>query len=53
MATVTEIAPDIFRICSYVPLPLNLQFCQFFLRDEKPLLYHTGVRDHRQARQRR
>jgi len=42
VSTVTEIAPDIFRICTYVP-PANLQFCQFLVRDEEPLLYHTGL----------
>jgi flavorubredoxin len=43
MATVTEIAPDVFRICLFVP-DLNLQFNQFLIRDEEPLLYHTGMR---------
>lgn len=42
MATVTEIAPDIFRIGTYVP-SADLQFCQFLVRDEQPLLCHTGM----------
>jgi flavorubredoxin len=42
VSTVTEIAPDIFRICTYVP-EANLQFSQFLVRDEEPLLYHTGL----------
>lgn len=41
-ATSTEIAPDIFRICTFIP-DFNLQFCQFLVRDEEPLLYHTGM----------
>ena len=41
-ATTTEIAPDIFRICTFIP-DFNLQFCQFLVRDEEPLLYHTGM----------
>jgi flavorubredoxin len=40
--TTTEIAPDIFRICTFIP-DFNLQFCQFLVRDEEPLLYHTGM----------
>lgn len=43
MATVTEIAPDIFRICTYIA-ELDLQFMQFLVRDREPLLYHTGMK---------
>ncbi|MGH7820618.1 MAG: MBL fold metallo-hydrolase [Candidatus Binatia bacterium] len=43
MATVTEIAPEIFRISTYVP-EFGLQFGQFLVRDEEPLLFHTGLR---------
>lgn len=43
MATLHEIADDVFRICTYVP-DFNLQFCQFLVRDEEPLLFHTGMR---------
>ncbi len=39
---VTEIAPDVFRISTYVP-EINLQFNQFLVRDDEPLLYHTGM----------
>jgi len=42
VTTVTEIAPDIFRISTYVP-PADLSFNQFLIRDEQPLLYHTGM----------
>lgn len=41
--TTTEIAPDLFRLSLYVP-EINLQFNQFLVRDEEPLLYHTGMR---------
>ena len=43
MADVHEIADDIFRIATYVA-PFNLQFAQFLVRDEEPLLFHTGLR---------
>jgi len=42
-AGIAEIAPDIFRICTFVP-EINLQFVQFLVRDEQPLLYHTVMR---------
>jgi flavorubredoxin len=40
---VTEIAPDLFRISVYVP-EFQLQFNHFLVRDEQPLLFHTGLR---------
>lgn len=43
MTTTTEIAPDLFRISTYVP-EFDLQFNQFLVRDEQPLLFHTGLR---------
>src|SRR5947208_2977171 len=43
MATIAEIAPDIFRICTYVS-DLGMQFNQFIVRDEQPLLFHTGMK---------
>lgn len=43
MASVTEIAPDVYRISTYVP-QVNLQFNQFLVRDEEPLLFHTGLK---------
>lgn len=43
MTSVDEIAPDVFRISTFVP-DFNLQFNQFLVRDEEPLLYHTGMR---------
>jgi flavorubredoxin len=42
MATdVTEIAPDIFRIATFRD-GARLAFCQFLIRDEESLLFHTG-----------
>jgi flavorubredoxin len=41
MAQVTEIREGVFRIATYVE-PFQLQFVQFLIRDEQPLLYHTG-----------
>ena len=43
MTTVTEIAADVFRISTLVP-EFDLQFNQFLIRDDEPLLYHTGMR---------
>ena len=41
---VTEIAPDIYRISGFVP-EINLQFNHFLVKDEEPLLFHTGLKD--------
>ena len=43
MATISEIAPDIFRISIYAEA-FDLQFNHFLVRDEEPLLYHAGMR---------
>ncbi len=43
MATVTEIAPDTYRISVFVP-EFNLQFNHFLVKDDEPLLFHTGYR---------
>jgi flavorubredoxin len=43
MTRIDEIAPDIFRICTFVP-EINLQFAQFLVRDAEPLLFHTGMK---------
>uniref|UniRef100_B8HS16 ODP domain-containing protein n=1 Tax=Cyanothece sp. (strain PCC 7425 / ATCC 29141) TaxID=395961 RepID=B8HS16_CYAP4 len=43
MINVTEIAPDLYRICIYIP-ELDLQFNQFLIKDEEPLLFHTGMK---------
>jgi flavorubredoxin len=41
--SVTEIAPDFYRISTYIP-EIDLQFNQFLIKDEEPLLFHTGMR---------
>ena len=41
MTTISEISADVFRICSY-DRESDLQFSQFLVRDEEPLLYHAG-----------
>jgi flavorubredoxin len=43
MTRIDEIAPDIFRICTFVP-EINLQFAQFLVRDAEPILFHTGMK---------
>ena len=40
---ITEIAPDVFRLSLYIP-EADLQFNQFIVRDDEPLLFHTGMR---------
>jgi len=42
-ATVTEIGPDLYRISVYVP-EFDLQFNQFLVDDDEPLLYHAGLK---------
>lgn len=43
MARIDEIAPDLYRISVYVP-QIDLQFNHFLVRDDEPLLFHTGMR---------
>ncbi|OFV96400.1 MAG: MBL fold metallo-hydrolase [Acidobacteria bacterium RIFCSPLOWO2_02_FULL_61_28] len=43
MANIHEIAPDLYRISIYVP-EFDLQFNHFLVRDEEPLLFHTGYK---------
>jgi len=43
MTTVTEIAPDVFRISTFAP-DFGIQFNQFLVRDDEPFLMHTGFR---------
>ncbi len=38
-----EIAPEVFRLSLYMP-EMNIQFNQFLVRDDEPLLFHTGMR---------
>lgn len=43
MAVTTEIAPNLFRISIFAEWG-NLQFNHFLIKDEEPLLFHTGLR---------
>jgi flavorubredoxin len=43
MPQITEIAPDVYRICVFYP-EINLQFSHFLIKDEEPMLFHTGLR---------
>ena len=43
MTSVTEIAPDVYRINTFVP-EIQLGFSQFLVKDDEPLLFHTGMR---------
>lgn len=49
MTTVSEIAPDVLRISTFVP-EFDLQFNQLLVRDDEPLLFHTGPRAPRPGR---
>ena len=40
---ITEIAPDFYRISTYIP-EIDLQFNQFLVKDDEPLLFHTGMK---------
>ncbi|MCE9616009.1 MAG: MBL fold metallo-hydrolase [Lentisphaerae bacterium] len=43
MTTITEIAPDVYRL-SILNEAIGLQFNHFLIKDDEPLLYHTGLR---------
>jgi flavorubredoxin len=40
---IDEIAPDVYRLSTYIA-KIDLQFNQFLVNDDEPLLYHTGLR---------
>ena len=42
-ARVTEIAQDQYVISIYVP-EFNLRFNHYLVKDEEPLLFHTGMK---------
>src|SRR5437588_5069316 len=45
--TITEIAPDTFRLSTYIPdiaPPAGFTFNQFVVKGEQPFLFHTGMR---------
>jgi flavorubredoxin len=43
MTNVTEIASDVYRISTY-NANYKLQFNQFLVKDDEPLLFHTGMK---------
>lgn len=43
MTTISEVAPDVYRICTHSP-EFDLQFCQFLMKDDEPLLWETGMK---------
>jgi flavorubredoxin len=43
MTTVTEIASDVYRISTYAS-GYGMQFNQFLLKDDEPVLIHTGFK---------
>jgi hypothetical protein len=43
-STVTEIAPDIYRISTFHP-EYGIQFNQFLVNDDEPFLMHTGFKN--------
>jgi flavorubredoxin len=43
MTAIDEIAPDVFRLSVYAEA-YDMQFNHFLVRDEEPLLFHTGLR---------
>jgi flavorubredoxin len=43
MIKTTEIAPEVYRFSVYVP-EFNLQFNHFLIKDDEPLLFHTGMK---------
>lgn len=43
MTSIAEVAPDVFRISTFVPEG-GLEFAQFLVRDDEPLLFETGMK---------
>ena len=43
MSQIHEIATNIFKISTFISEG-NIQFSQFLVKDEEPLLYHTGMK---------
>jgi hypothetical protein len=43
MAVTTEIAPNLYRISIFAEWG-NFQFNHFLVKDDEPLLFHTGLR---------
>lgn len=43
MTRIDEIAPDVYRLSLHVP-EIDLSFNHFLVKDDEPLLFHTGLR---------
>ena len=43
MYRIHEIAPDVFQLSVFVP-EIDMQFNHFLVRDDEPLLFHTGLK---------
>jgi flavorubredoxin len=43
MIKTSEIAPDVYRLSVYVP-EINLQFNHFLIKDDEPMLFHSGMK---------
>jgi flavorubredoxin len=43
MYNIDEIAPDVYRICIFMP-EIQLQFNHFLIKDDEPMLYHAGLK---------
>jgi flavorubredoxin len=43
MTDITEIAPDVYRL-SILNESIGLQFNHFLVKDDEPMLYHTGLK---------
>jgi flavorubredoxin len=43
MIKTSEIAPDVYRLSVYVP-EFNLQFNHFLIKDDEPMLFHSGMK---------
>jgi flavorubredoxin len=43
-AVIDEVGPDLFRVSVFVS-QVNLQFNHFLVRNEEPLLFHTGPKE--------
>jgi flavorubredoxin len=43
MSQITEVASDIFKIATFID-EVDIEFNQFLIRDDEPLLYHTGMK---------
>ena len=43
MINTLEVAPEVYQISVFVP-EIKLQFNHFLIKDDEPMLYHTGMK---------